>query len=334
MNIFLDRKIKSGYVFPMILLATLSVAFFIITLYQLESSHRTQLMHVNTYQHSLNVAYSVCVAQIAKVKEAQWDSRFFKNKPFIEVNKKLFNSTYDVCVEDYNTASFTFNIKIRTTSAGKSNLFYWRQKYVPNMLDFTRLTIPIFFDDFEPELFEVTKKSEIDKIVDEKIENFAKNQNTAKKINEKVINSSNPGEALAKIGAVSSDNAAQVLDNALPRAPVVALTIKGSDFEKIELDSIMNSISGVIDNVDYIKFPALGNLSYDSGLNTNVRSEPWGSVIAKLPAGATGINVIGMRGDFFELNFNGIHGYSHINFIAVPGHIPSNEHPPMPPGVK
>ena len=44
------QKNSTGYVFPLILLATLSISFFIITLVQLQSSHHNQLQHLNSYQ--------------------------------------------------------------------------------------------------------------------------------------------------------------------------------------------------------------------------------------------------------------------------------------------
>ncbi|MEW6708990.1 MAG: hypothetical protein AB1403_04140 [Candidatus Riflebacteria bacterium] len=328
------QNIKQGYVFPLILLATISIAFFVLTLFQLESSHRDQLMHLNAYQHSLNVAYSVCVEQLAKLKEKQWDSRFFKDKPFIEVNKKLFNSTYDVCVEDYNPASFTFNIKIRTTSAGKSNLFYWRHRYIPNMLDFTRLTIPIFFDDLESELFEPARKSEVDAIVDKKLENFAKNKDKAEQINKEIISSGNPTDALDKIAAVPPGKAGKIMGGNSLRPDNSQIATKPSTAEKVDLETIVNSLDTVVENVDQIKFPTRGIVSYDSGLKLHIRTEPWGEIIAQIPPGASGFLVSGMRGDFFEVTYNGVTGYSHMNFIEVPGHTPSNEDPYIPPGVE
>lgn len=327
------RPSRSGYVFPLILLATLSIAFFIITLFQLESSHRDQLMHLNTYQHSLNVAYSVSVEQLGKIKEKQWENRFFKGKPFIELNKNLFNSSYDVCVEDYNTASLTFNIKIRVTTAGKANLFYWRHKYIPNMLDFTRQTIPIFFDDLEPELFETSKKSQVDKLVDDKLKNYENNKAKAQQINDLISKSGNPLDALEKIAAVPSGLSGKILNGNSLRPPAGRLETKPSSAEKAKLDTVSNALDGVIDPLDKIKFPTRGTVTYDSGLNLHIRNEPWGDIISQLPPGASGFVVSGMRGDFFELTYNGVTGYSHKNFIEVPGHKPSNESPPIPPGV-
>lgn len=322
---------RAGYVFPMILLATLSIAFFIITLNQLETSHRDQLMHLNTYQHSLNVAYSVCVEQMAKLKEKQWDERFFKGKPFIAVNQKLFNSTYDVCVEDYNPADFTFNVKIRTTSAGKSNLFYWRQKYIPNMLDFTKLTVPIFFGDLEPELFEPARKAEVDKIVDEKLENFKDNKIVAEKINKELINTANPEDALDKIGALPPGKSDQTLDGNSLRPGNLQIATKPSTSDKIEIKNVIDELNGLVEIVDQIKYPAEG-ANITETVPLRIRDNPWGEIIGKIPPGGKFV-VIGMREDFFELTYNGITGYSHMNYVQVPGHTPSGIEPPHPPGV-
>lgn len=322
---------KNGYVFPMILLATLSVAFFIISLFQLESSHREQLLHLNSFQHSLNVAYSITVEQLAKLKENQWAERFFRDKPFIEMNKKLFGSAYDVCVEDYNTADYTFNIKIRTTTAGKTNLFYWRQKYIPNMLDFTKLTIPIFFGDLEPELFEPSKKSELDKLVDEKLKNLEKNREKAGQISGSIIKTANPVDALEKIAAIPPGKAGSILGGSILRPSEVALNTKESTADKIEIKSIINSLDGLVADVDKIKYPNKGTVSTNGG-NLHVRNKPWGTIVSQLPDNSV-VDVKGLRGDFFEISLGGSYGYCHINYMAVPGHIPSMKSPPFPPGV-
>lgn len=248
--------------------------------------------------------------------------------------QKLFGSTYDLCVEDYCPASFTFNIKIRTHTAGKSNLFYWRQKYIPNMLDFTKLTIPIFFGDADPDLFEPGKKNELDKIVDDKLEKYEKNRDKAKKIAEKITKSANPDDALDKIAAIPPGKEGQSQDGNELRPESSSVNTKPSSADKVEVESVISSIDDIVADVDQIKFPTKGTVAYDSGLNLHIRAEPWGDIIAQIPPGASGFDVLGLRGDFFEVSYGGVTGYSHINFIAVPGHTPSNESPPYPPGVE
>ncbi len=316
----------------MILLVTISIAFFTIALYKLESSHHNQLLHLNSHQHSLNVAYSVCVKQLAKLKEKQWDNRFFKNKPFIVANQKLFGITYDVCVEDYNPAAYIFNVKVRTVIAGKASLFYWRQKYITNMLDFTKLSIPIFFGNMPPELFEQEKKLELDRLVDKKLENLEKNREEAEKINGTIRNTGNSADALEVIAAVPPGKSGQILDGVVTRPEQSSLNTKPSTSDKVGIESIINTLDGLIADVDKIKFPNKGTVSTGNGSNLHIRDEPWGTIIGKLPDNTT-VDVNGLRGDFFEVSFGTSSGYCHINFMAVPGHIPSMKSPPYPPGV-
>lgn len=324
------RKVESGYIFPLILMATLSIGFFTLTLFQLQSSHQDQLKHLNNYQHALNLAYSVNVEVLSELREKQWSERFFKDKPVYRMDQKMFGGTYDLCVEDYDTGQYTFNVKIRTTLGDKKHLFYWRQRYVPNMLDFTRLTFTVAFGEYDPELFEPARKSEVDKMVDDKIANADNNRDKAEKIAEALKKEPTIGSIIKKLAALppGTDPTQVKGENQLrPSAPVLGTQASNNPKEKIT--DALTELSKLIDPVDRIDYPKTGS----NACNTNlmIRSEPWGTVIGKIPPGAP-CEVLGLRGDFFEINYNSKNGYSHINWISVPGHTPSLVEPPRPPG--
>lgn len=322
---------KSGYIFPLILMATLSIGFFTMTLVQLQSSHHDQLQHLNNYQHALNLAYSVNVEVLSELREKQWEERFFKDKPVYRMNQKLFGGTYDLCVEDYDTSEYTFNVKIRTTIGDRKSLFYWRQRYIPNMLDFTRLAFTVSFGEYDPELFEPAKKSEIDKIVDDKLKNAVDNYEEAAKIAATLKKEPTLGSVIEKLGALPAGvDISQIKGESQIRPSAPVLGTQASNQPKTKVTDALNDLNTLVDSLDRLDLPATGQVVTNSS-NLMVRSEPWGSVIGTMPSGST-CEVLGLQGDFFEVSRNGLSGYSHVNYIAVPGHTPSRVEPPRPPG--
>jgi len=329
----LMKNFNRGYVFPLILLATISIAFFLITLVQLQSSHHNQLMHLNSYQQSLNVAYSVNVDIIGEIREKQWANRFFKGKPVIKTGQKLFGITYDVAVEDHEPNFCTFNVKIRTTIGDKRNLFYWRQRYVPNMLDFSRVAFPVFFGEFAPELFEPAKKTEIDKMVDKALKSAEDNQAKVDQIVKKIGTITTPGDILKELGALppgTSDG--ELKDASKPRPPENTLPTEESTATKPKPKDLENEIRTFIDPVDITNYPITGGKNVATKNDLMVRDAPWGNVIGTIPPAATGLIINGMQGDFFEVKYNGLEGYSHKNYVEFPGHDASGIEPPRPPG--
>lgn len=326
------KRQKKGYVFPLILLATIAVAFFIITLVQLQSSHQNQLQHLNSYQQALNVAYSVNVDVLGEIREKQWANRFFKGTPVIRTGQKLFGTIYDIAIEDHETAQSTFNVKIRTTIGDKRNLFYWRQRYVPNMLDFSRVTFPVFFGEFSPELFEPAKKTEIDKLVDDTLKIAQDNESKENEIVKIVEKKKTPAEILNELGALPAGKTASNIKGADKVRPVLTkVPTEPSASAKPKPSEIISEISSLIEPIDTISMPATGkNILTTSDLM--LRDVPWGKVIGQIPAQTIGLNITGIQGDFFELTYGGQTGFSHINYISIPGHTPSGVEPPRPPG--
>ena len=323
---------KSGYIFPMILMATLSIGFFTITLVQLQSSHHDQLQHLNNYQHALNLAYSVNVEVLSELRQKQWDERFFKGKPVYRMNQKLFGGTYDLCVEDYDTSQHTFNVKIRTTIGDKKSLFYWRQKYIPNMLDFTRLSFTVAFGEYDPDLFEPGKKTEIDKIVDDKLKNAEDNQEEAAEIAKVLKKEPTLGSVIEKLAALPpgvNRNQIKGESQIRPSAPVLATV--PSNRQKEKASELLNDLNTLVNPVERVEFDSSKPGTSVCNMDLMIRSEPWGTVLGFMPPGAA-CEVGAIRGDFFEVKYNGITGYSHINWIKVEGHTPAMVEPLRPPG--
>jgi len=159
-------KGKAGYIFPMILFASLAVGLLVLTLTQFQSSNRLKYQHLNDYQAAFNIAYSALVEVLADIQSRQWSNRSFKSGPK-DRSENLFGGSYNLRVEDHASVEFMFNVKVRVKFKEKSHLFYWRMQYNPSLLDFTNLFIPVYYEEYgDP----ANAPSDIDSIVDEIIQ--------------------------------------------------------------------------------------------------------------------------------------------------------------------
>ena len=103
---------KRGYIFPMILFASLAVGLFILTLTQFQTSNRMKYRPLNDYQAAFNIGYSALVEVLADIQSRQWSNRSFKNAPQNR-NAALFGGTYNLQVEDHASGEYVFNVKVR-----------------------------------------------------------------------------------------------------------------------------------------------------------------------------------------------------------------------------
>lgn len=142
-----SKGCRRAYIFPMVLLATLSVGLFIVTLTQLQSSTKTRFAHLNDYQRAFNIAYSALVEELGNIQVNQWSNRTFVAGP-VAYTRDLFGGRYNLLIEDYDVDKNLFNTKIRVHYADRYFLFYWRLKYVPDLLDFSKFTIPVYYGEF------------------------------------------------------------------------------------------------------------------------------------------------------------------------------------------
>ncbi|NCB40174.1 MAG: OmpA family protein [Erysipelotrichia bacterium] len=195
---------KSGYVFPLILFATLAVGLFIVTITQFQSSNRLKYQHLNNYQSAFNIAYSALVEVLADIQSRQWSNRSFKTGPK-DKSADLFGGRYDLRVENHDTLEYVFNTKVRVAYKNKKHLFYWRLKYNPNLLDFTSLFVPIFFEDFQNSATIPANPDELDELVDKKLEQREENRPKVIEIAETLKPTPTIKEALKKVG-INADN--------------------------------------------------------------------------------------------------------------------------------
>ncbi len=259
----------SGYVFPLILLATLAVGLFIVTVGQLSVSHKKQFNHLNQYQHSFNIAYSALVELLADVKKTKWANRKFKAKP-VGYSKDLYGGSFNLLAEDYPSKDFYFNVKIRVVYHGKTNLFYWRMKYEPNMLDFNSLVIPVYFAQFDDSTAPGYLDG-LDKVVDEDLKVRDDNASKAKKIVIALNDKISPKEILQTLGALPKGSTVSVVggDDTRPPELVIVINSGGNNPKKL---------TDIIDETEGADTPSLGDVItslpltdiYPGPINVNV----------------------------------------------------------------
>lgn len=165
---------KGGYIFPMVLFASLAVGLLVVTLTQFQSSNRIKYQHLNNYQAAFNIAYSALVEVLADIQSKQWSNRSFKSGPE-DKNADLYGGTFNLRVEDHASVEFMFNVKVRVTYKEKAHLFYWRMQYSPNLLDFTSLFVPAYFEESGDQA-DIADPDSIDAKVDEIIRQRKENR--------------------------------------------------------------------------------------------------------------------------------------------------------------
>ena len=225
------RQVRRGYVFPLILFATLAVAIFIITMTQFQSANRVKFQHLNDYQSAFNIAYSALVEVLADIQSKQWSNRSFKAGPN-DKSADLFGGKFNLRVEDHDANSYLFNVKVRVSYKNKNHLFYWRLKYNPNLLDFTNFVIPVFYEDMQ------NPSGDIDDIVDKILEKRQENREKALEIADSLKPANTIEEALKKIGVNPGDvNGADT-----PRPADPGVTIPPTDVTTKDIKELVENI--------------------------------------------------------------------------------------------
>ncbi len=204
---------------------------FIVTITQFQSSTRLKYQHLNDYQSAFNIAYSALVEILADIQAKQWSNRAFKAGP-VDKSADLFGGRFDLRVEDHDSVEFVFNVKVRVSYKNKKHLFYWRLTYNPNLLDFTRLFVPIFYEDFSGSAAVAADPDDLDNLVDKKLKDRDDNRPKVKEITDNLKPSTTIEEALKKVG-ISTDKV-RPSDQERPAVTVVNLPAASLPLKDIE----------------------------------------------------------------------------------------------------
>ncbi len=78
------------------------------------------------------------------------------------------------------------------------------------------------------------------------------------------------------------------------------------------------------------EFPVTGTIAHN---NLRIREWPWGPVIGKYNKD-TKVTVLGISGEFYEVEIDGIKGYMHRNYVSIPGAEASLKTPDYPEDTK
>ena len=99
-----------------------------------------------------------------------------------------------------------------------------------------------------------------------------------------------------------------------------------TDLETADLSSSNIKDSEKADeNVDTTGFPVDGKLEYDG---IRLREWAWGPITGTY--NRTNLTVLGISGDFYEVEINGVKGFMHKNFITIPDREATGQQPYYP----
>lgn len=231
-----------GYIFPLILMATLSIGLFVVTIGQLQVSHKKQFNHLNQYQHCFNIAYSALVEQLSDIKKVKWINRKFKGKPF-GFSSDLYGGSYNLLVEDHATNEFEFNVKVRVVYQDKPNLFYWRLKYEPSLLDFNTLVIPIYFGHF-PDSTSSSIMEDLNKIVDEALKLRGENDSKARELATIVDGLSKNKDIIDQFAALPVSNQPKVLNGDADRTTGITVSLVPNTLDVKNITQLLKESEG------------------------------------------------------------------------------------------
>lgn len=327
MNVSSVKRVKTvrqqGYIFPMILMATLSVGLFLVTFTQMQGAAKARFAHLNEYQRAFNIAASAMVEALADLNAVQWDNRAFKGSP-VAYTRDLFDGRYNLLIEDQDADKHLFNTKIRVNYADKNYLFYWRLRYVPDLIDFTTFTIPVYFGQIPNVTGTMADFDSADAIVDSELERRKNFRERALEIATELDQSESLVEALRKIGI----NVADIQDGDVIRIPFSPLAMDGGEVLAPTLTSALND--GEIPDSGFIPFdPPVEGLIDINSLWLRIRSSPWGEIVGRLYPQTT-TTLIGEQEDWYVLIFKGKRCFIHQNHVSIPGR-PASKIDPVPP---
>jgi hypothetical protein len=216
------------------------VGLFIVTTTQIQHSNRLQINHLNDYQKSFNIAYSALVELLADLQKKQWKNRSFKTNPEI-YSREIFGGRFYLKAEDYDPDNYIFNVKIRTKTDKKYSLYYWRLKYIPSLLDFTRLTIPLYFSHF-PAKGTDDDFTRYDDEVDSDLEKCKDNWDKAREIAEELNKKDTFKEVIEGLGIPAEDISKNNTDRNIPED----FSISDNSLETSTLEEIIEDTPGIV----------------------------------------------------------------------------------------
>ncbi len=122
--------------------------------------------------------------------------------------------------------------------AERDFLFYWRLQYMPDLLDFARFTIPVYFGEFPAVGKNNVGFEGVDKAVNEQLEKSANNRNKAIEVASRIDSAGTLEEALKVIGIRSKG----LINARQPRPPGEKPAVSTGNVAAIPVSELINEI--------------------------------------------------------------------------------------------
>jgi len=212
---------KSGFVFPLIIMAALSMAFLIFYVRSMSSGYSNQILHVDETLRTRAIADSALSEVLAKVRLKPYNERFFSPSPYQAMNVSLLDGSYDVFVCDTPQKPNCADILIMAKYNRAKSLYFWRYKFETTLLDPWGKMYPIVFSPLKPELSEYNPAvvDYVNSIINER----KKNRQTAISKGEKLKGQRSLSQHIAVLNGPVDDKIDDAVDPLAITPPVIPL---------------------------------------------------------------------------------------------------------------
>ncbi|MFZ5951963.1 MAG: hypothetical protein ACOYXC_14745 [Candidatus Rifleibacteriota bacterium] len=226
-------KKQSGFVYLLVLLAAIAVAFFASTMLNLNQNFRQQVVHLAHKDVSFEYAYSVLSGIMAKVYKSGWQNRFFYPKPFQAFSLPVNLGKYDYYVEDSPGKDHQMDVYIQINLSEKTQLYFWRVKFHDEIFDFSNNFSTVHFDSYNADKFppsngNKTLSDEVDEIL------FLR-----------ALNSDKAREAIATLA--DENDAVKIAMSIGAPSPKLSDNVSKTDFDPMKPKGSLSQISVIPD---------------------------------------------------------------------------------------
>lgn len=144
-----------GFVLPLAVLAGLAVTLFIVVVSSLGKSSRARITHLSKAQTCFHIGYSAMSRFMARLHQAGWADRDFRDRPVQLYQAPLLGGEYDLHGENTPglNRDFQTDLYIRVRFEDMTRLFFWRFQYRDDLLDLSNRSGVLFFGSIPVEQF-------------------------------------------------------------------------------------------------------------------------------------------------------------------------------------
>ncbi len=141
---------RRGFLLPLIILAVLAVAFFVMFVNSMGSGYSSQVAHVDEYTRCRIIGESAFATVLSRIRVNPYRDRFFAKRGYREYRTPLFGGEYDLYILDTPGGTAQADIYIESRYHRCKKIFFWRIRYENSLLDAAGKVYPLIFTACDP----------------------------------------------------------------------------------------------------------------------------------------------------------------------------------------